>query len=56
MQRPLYMQPIDAMEYGIIDKIIEEEKDVAAILDDVKSAEQWDKEVQTLLFQVCSSL
>ncbi|GMH36189.1 hypothetical protein BSKO_04057 [Bryopsis sp. KO-2023] len=43
MQRPLYMQPADAMEYGIIDKIVEAEKDVGMI-DDVKSSAQWDKE------------
>lgn len=41
MQRPLYMQPRDAVEYGIIDGIVTPEK---KIIDDVKSADQWDKE------------
>lgn len=41
MQRPLYMQPKDALEYGIIDGIVTPEKQ---IIDDVKSAEQWDRE------------
>lgn len=41
MQRPLYMQPKDALAYGIIDGIVTPEKQ---IIDDVKSAEQWDKE------------
>lgn len=41
MQRPLYMQPADAMEYGIIDGIVTSEKD---IIDTVKSPEQYDKE------------
>lgn len=45
MQRPLYMQPADAMEYGIVDKIVEEEKDIVPMIDDVKSSDQWDKEV-----------
>ncbi|KAG7670724.1 putative ATP-dependent Clp protease proteolytic subunit-related protein 3, chloroplastic [Nannochloris sp. 'desiccata'] len=41
MQRPLYMQPKDALAYGIIDGIVTPEKQ---IIDDVKSAAQWDKE------------
>lgn len=41
MQRPLYMQPADAIEYGIIDGIVSSEKE---IIDTVKSAEQWDKD------------
>ena len=41
MQRPLYMQPRDALEYGVIDGIVTPEK---KIIDDVKSAAQWDKE------------
>lgn len=41
MQRPLYMQPKDAMQYGIIDNIVTPEKQ---IIDNVKSADQWDKE------------
>lgn len=39
MLRPLYMQPLDALEYGIIDKILT--KDEPAI-DTVKSGAQWD--------------
>ncbi|KAL4423092.1 hypothetical protein ABPG77_005897 [Micractinium sp. CCAP 211/92] len=41
MQRPLYMQPADALAYGIIDGVVTPEK---KIIDDVKSADQWDKE------------
>lgn len=41
MQRPLYMQPRDALEYGIIDGIVQSE---TSIIDAVKSPEQWDKE------------
>ena len=41
MQRPLYMQPADAKAYGVIDGIVTPEKQ---IIDDVKSADQWDKE------------
>jgi ATP-dependent Clp endopeptidase proteolytic subunit ClpP len=41
MQRPLYMQPIDAKEYGVIDGIVGGDQQ---IIDSVKSAEQWDKE------------
>ena len=41
MQRPLYMQPADALAYGVIDGIVTPEK---KIIDDVKSAETWDKE------------
>lgn len=44
MQRPLYMQPADALEYGIIDKVVKSEKEVERIIDEVKSADQWDKE------------
>ena len=40
MQRPLYMQPKDAMEYGIIDGIVRPQTD---IIDDVMKPEQWDK-------------
>lgn len=46
MQRPLYMQPLDAIEYGVIDRIIKSEKeDDIKLIDDVKSPEQWDREV-----------
>ena len=41
MQRPLYMQPADALAYGVIDGVVTPEK---KIIDDVKSADQWDKE------------
>jgi ATP-dependent protease ClpP protease subunit len=35
------MQPKDALAYGIIDGIVSPEKQ---IIDQVKSAEQWDKD------------
>uniref|UniRef100_A0A061RPB7 ATP-dependent Clp protease proteolytic subunit n=1 Tax=Tetraselmis sp. GSL018 TaxID=582737 RepID=A0A061RPB7_9CHLO len=41
IQRPLYMQPKDALEYGIIDGIVKTDTE---IIDDVKSSDQWDKE------------
>eukprot|EP00958_Prasinococcus_capsulatus_P019693 scaffold2459_cov430-Prasinococcus_capsulatus_cf.AAC.2 len=41
MQRPYYMTPPQAVEYGIIDMVLPENTD---IIDKVKSAEQWDKE------------
>ena len=41
MQRPLYMQPGDAIEYGIIDGIVRPQTD---IIDEVMNAEQWDKQ------------
>jgi hypothetical protein len=40
-QRPLYMQPRDAIEYGVIDGVVTPEKQ---IIDEVKSREQWDKD------------
>lgn len=40
------MQPVDAMDYGIIDKIVQEEKDIVPMIDAVKSSDQWDKEVR----------
>ncbi|CAG9463270.1 unnamed protein product [Pedinophyceae sp. YPF-701] len=43
MQRPLYMQPKDALNYGIIDGIVESQGD-ADLIDQVKSADQWDKD------------
>jgi len=41
MSRPLYMQPKDAISYGIADGIITPS---ATITGAVKSAEQWDKD------------
>jgi len=41
MLRPLYMQPKDAIAYGVIDEILERETDA---IDDVKSAAKWDKD------------
>eukprot|EP00241_Pyramimonas_parkeae_P006535 CAMPEP_0114251974 /NCGR_PEP_ID=MMETSP0058-20121206/15573_1 /TAXON_ID=36894 /ORGANISM="Pyramimonas parkeae, CCMP726" /LENGTH=334 /DNA_ID=CAMNT_0001365845 /DNA_START=71 /DNA_END=1075 /DNA_ORIENTATION=- len=41
MLRPLYMQPLDAVEYGIVDKILT--KDEKGI-DTVKGSKQWDKD------------
>ena len=41
MERPLYMQPKDAMEYGVIDGIVRPQND---IIDSVKKPEAWDKE------------
>lgn len=41
MQRPLYMQPKDAIDYGVCDGVVTPQK---KIIDDVKSAGQWDKE------------
>jgi len=46
LQRPLYMQPRDAIEYGVIDKIIKSEKeDKTKLIADVKAPEDWDREV-----------
>ena len=41
MQRPLYMQPKDAIEYGVVDGIVQSEQ---TIIDKVKKPEQYDKE------------
>jgi hypothetical protein len=41
--RPLYMTPIDAIEYGLIDKIVKSEKE-GAITGKVMSASQYDKQ------------
>lgn len=47
-QRPLYMQPADALAYGIIDRIMPETVkgrkggDTVSISDTVMSARQWD--------------
>eukprot|EP00210_Caulerpa_lentillifera_P001032 g995.t1 len=43
MDRPLYMQPKDAIEYGIIDRIITSEKE-QQLIDEVKSPDQWDRD------------
>eukprot|EP00242_Pyramimonas_sp_CCMP2087_P003748 CAMPEP_0198212558 /NCGR_PEP_ID=MMETSP1445-20131203/26594_1 /TAXON_ID=36898 /ORGANISM="Pyramimonas sp., Strain CCMP2087" /LENGTH=331 /DNA_ID=CAMNT_0043887033 /DNA_START=25 /DNA_END=1020 /DNA_ORIENTATION=+ len=39
MLRPLYMQPLDAVEYGVIDKILTKDEPAIAT---VKSGAQWD--------------
>ena len=49
MARPLYMQPADALSYGVIDKIMKETDKGAknggdVISDTVKGGAQWDKE------------
>lgn len=41
LQRPLYMTAQDAIEYGIIDRIVKPESEVFG---DVKKPDQWDKE------------
>lgn len=38
------MTAIDAIEYGIIDKIVQSEKE-ARMIDEVKQASEWDKDV-----------
>lgn len=38
MERPLYMQPKDALEYNVIDGIVKPQTD---IIDSVKKAEAW---------------
>ena len=43
MQRPFYMQPKDALEYGIIDTVVESKR-VENLIGDVKKAQQWDAE------------
>jgi hypothetical protein len=40
MARPLYMQPADAVEYGIVDKIMKPREQMTGT---VLSASQWDK-------------
>jgi ATP-dependent Clp endopeptidase proteolytic subunit ClpP len=48
--RPLYMQPADALEYGVIDKVMKETVKGAkggnadSIVDAVKGADAWDKD------------
>lgn len=50
MQRPLYMQPLDAMQYGVIDKVLpptDKNKKGGAevrISAEVKGADAWDKD------------
>ena len=41
--RPLYMTPVDAIEYGLIDKIVKSEKE-GAITGAVLSGSQYDKQ------------
>ena len=41
LQRPLYMQAKDAIEYNIIDRIVKPESELYG---DVKSPAQWDKD------------
>ena len=41
--RPLYMTPIDAIEYGMIDKIVKSEKE-EGITGAVMTNSQWDKQ------------
>ena len=41
--RPFYMQPKDALDYGIVDTIVESKK-VENLIGEVKKAKQWDTE------------
>ena len=41
LQRPLYMQATDAIEYGIIDRIV---KPQTELYGEVKKPDQWDKD------------
>jgi ATP-dependent Clp protease protease subunit len=43
MQRPLYMRAADAIEYGVIDRLVPPQK-ASMMIDKVKSADQYDKE------------
>ena len=43
IQRPLYMQPQDALDYGIVDTVVESKR-VEALIGEVKAAQQWDTE------------
>ena len=47
MQRPLYMQPKDALEYGIIDGIVksQKKKDGDQIIDHVPRLEEYGRDV-----------
>jgi len=41
MLRPIYMTPRDAVEYGVIDHILDQGDDA---INDVKSNAQWDRD------------
>ena len=43
IMRPFYMQPKDALEYGIVDTVVESKK-IESLIGDVKKAQQWDTE------------
>lgn len=43
MQRPLYMQPKDALAYGIIDQVISNQKESGVMVDKVMTGDQFDK-------------
>ena len=43
MQRPLYMRPLDAIEYGVIDRLVPPPKQLAMI-DSVLTPDQYDKQ------------
>lgn len=50
MQRPLYMRPKDAIEYGVIDRLVPPQKEVE-IIDQVKTPELYDKEAGLVVRQ-----
>jgi ATP-dependent Clp protease protease subunit len=43
MQRPLYMRPLDAIEYGVIDRLVPPQRELE-IIDQIKSPDAYDKE------------
>ena len=43
MQRPLYMQPKDALDYNIIDQVIKSQRDGGVMVDKVMTGDQFDK-------------
>ena len=51
MQRPLYMQPKDALEYGIIDGIVksQKKKDGDQIIDHVPRLEEYGRDVSGVM-------
>ena len=51
MQRPLYMQPKDALEYGIIDGIVksQKKKDGDQIIDHVPRLEEYGRDVSAVM-------